>query len=243
MEISPWTTSARPGPTSPKPVRACDSAGPGCRPLSCSRLTCCAAPTPFRKMVNASPTSSTSAPDSGMPSPTKISSLAASPHPPVPPSQIRRVAASLLLAPALLLAAPTSDAPTAPPLTFSFAVLADDPGPWPQILSSVGFQPQPADNAGILVLRPGAQILPQLTERIERGAFLILEGQSPAAESFGFHAGKERIAVGSLEDVHRPKLPIIWQKAIELPRFEVPKIARVFAKERWSAAPLIAGYA
>jgi hypothetical protein len=129
------------------------------------------------------------------------------------------------------------------PAPLSFAVVPDDPGSWPQILSSVGFQPQPAGTADILVLRPGAAAPPHLMERIEQGAFLILEGQSAAAESFGFRAGKDHLPVGNVQDVHRPKLPIIWQKAVELPRFEVGKSAQVFAKERWTGAPLIAGYA
>ncbi|MCL5744841.1 MAG: hypothetical protein M1541_13105, partial [Acidobacteria bacterium] len=37
-------------------------------------------------------------------------------------------------------------------------------------------------------------------------------------------------------------LPIVWQTALELPRFEVPKGARVFAWERWSRAPVICGF-
>jgi hypothetical protein len=131
-------------------------------------------------------------------------------------------------------------APT--PLITGFAVLPDDSGPWPQILSSVGFQKQSPADAGILVLRPGG-VTPSLTARIGQGAFLILEGQSATAEQFGFRATKDRINVGSVEDIHRPKLPVIWQKAVQLPRFEIPRLARVFAKDRWTGAPLIAGYA
>jgi hypothetical protein len=127
-------------------------------------------------------------------------------------------------------------------LPTGFAVLPGDPGPWPEILSSVGFESQPADSAGILVIRPGAAAPAHLTERVEQGAFLILEGQTTPADSFGFRAGRDTISVGNVEDVHRPKLPIVWQKAVELHRFEVPKNARIFAKERWSGAPLIAGY-
>jgi hypothetical protein len=161
-----------------------------------------------------------SAPDSGMPSRTKF---------------------FCLLFPALLAAGTVSPSASVSP-AIGFAVPGDDPGPWPQILSSVGFQPQTAAAADIVVLRPGAPAVSQLTERVEHGAFVILEGASTAAELFGFRAGKDRVVVGSVEDVHRPKLPIIWQKAVELPRFEVPKTARIFAKERWTGAPLIAGY-
>jgi hypothetical protein len=127
-------------------------------------------------------------------------------------------------------------------LTTGFAVLAPDPGSWPQILSSVGFQPQSEASAGILILRPGSLVPAHLTERIEQGAIAVFEGASSAAESFGFRATKDRVSVVSLEDVHRPALRIIWEKALDLPRFDIPKTARIFAKERWTGAPVIAGF-
>lgn len=123
----------------------------------------------------------------------------------------------------------------------AFAVLAEDAGSWPRILSCVGFQPGPAALSRIFVLRPGATGSPQWIERVEKGAFLILEGESTAAELFGFRASKEHVIVSSLTDARRPQLPIIWQKPLELPRFEVPVQARVFARERWTGAPLLAG--
>jgi hypothetical protein len=145
---------------------------------------------------------------------------------------------SILIATAASVAPP----PDAAALTTGFAVLAADPGSWPQIFSSVGFQPRSEASAGILILRPGALVPAHLTERIEQGAIVIFEGASPAAESFGFRATKDRVSVVSLEDVHRPALRIIWEKAVDLPRFDIPKTARVFAKERWTGAPLIAGF-
>ena len=47
----------------------------------------------------------------------------------------------------------------------------------------------------------------------------------------------------SLTDVHRPKLPIVWEKGLELPVFDLPAGAKVFARERWTGAPLTAGLA
>ncbi len=149
---------------------------------------------------------------------------------------------SLALAASLSAATVTpASAPSSPATTF--AVLPDAPGPWRQILSSVGFQPQSPDSADILVLRPGATAPAHLTERIEQGAFLILEGQTTPTESFGFRATRDTVPVVNVEDVHRPKLPVIWQKSVELHKFEIPKSAQIFAKERWTGAPLIAGYA
>ncbi len=123
-----------------------------------------------------------------------------------------------------------------------YAVLSDDVGAWPQILQSVGFQPVAAGQASIFVIRPGTAASTGWTERVEQGAVVILEGQSSVGEMFGFQSSKERVAVGSVLDVRRPKLSIVWQKALELPRFTVPKTARVFATERWTGAPLVAGY-
>ncbi|HVN06975.1 MAG TPA: hypothetical protein VMT86_21305, partial [Bryobacteraceae bacterium] len=48
--------------------------------------------------------------------------------------------------------------------------------------------------------------------------------------------------VASLQDVHNPTLAIIWEKGLELPRSELPPEAQVFAKERWTGAPMMAGF-
>ena len=46
----------------------------------------------------------------------------------------------------------------------------------------------------------------------------------------------------SVEDLRAPELRIVWEKALDLPVFEIPTEARVFARERWQKTPLIAGY-
>ncbi|HUO28785.1 MAG TPA: hypothetical protein VMU80_06195, partial [Bryobacteraceae bacterium] len=138
----------------------------------------------------------------------------------------------------LLLLAPAAHAASIP----SFSVLSDDQGGWPLLLESVGFIPQPATSARIFVLRSGAAGSPEWPERVENGAFLILEGDSTTAESFGIHATKENVRVASLQDIHNPKLPIVWEKGLELPRHELPAEAQVFAKERWTGAPMLAGF-
>ena len=77
---------------------------------------------------------------------------------------------------------------------------------------------------------------------MERGAILILEGESPLAELFGFRrAARDPVRVHSLIDTHRPSLPIVWEKGLELPAFDLPAGAEVFARERWLGEPLIAG--
>src|SRR6266851_9216534 len=147
----------------------------------------------------------------------------------------------------VLLAAAAMSAAVHPTLeqrswTPNFTVVSQDQGSWPQILSSVGFQPAAAAQSNIFVVRPGAAASPEWHERVERGAYLILEGESAAADQFGFRALKEHVIAGSLIDTRRPKLPIVWEKPLELPRFEVPRQAQVFAKERWTGAPMLAGF-
>ena len=122
-----------------------------------------------------------------------------------------------------------------------FSVVSEDAGAWPAILSSIGLQRQAAGIARIFVARSGAAASAEWQVRVEQGAILILEGESPLAAMFGFRRGTGNVQVGSLTDVHAPKLPIIWEKGLELPRIELPAGARVFAKERWTGAPMIAG--
>jgi hypothetical protein len=116
-----------------------------------------------------------------------------------------------------------------------------DPGPWPMIFGSMSMTGAPAASADVLVIRtpkPAAD----LTARISSGLFLILEGDSETARSFGFRPANDRITVRSLEDLRHPKLRLIWEIPAELPRFEVPTEARVFARERHQQAPLLAGF-
>lgn len=142
-----------------------------------------------------------------------------------------RLLASVLVAHALACAAPLP----------YFAVLSDDAGAWPEILESAGFQRAPAALGHVFVARGGAAAGPEWPGRVERGAILILEGESSLAGEFGFRRGDSNIKVNSLIDVHEPKLPIVWEKGLELPVFDLPTGARVFTRERWSGAPMVAG--
>ena len=122
-----------------------------------------------------------------------------------------------------------------------FAVLSNDAGAWPDILSSIGFERRPAAVAHVFVARSGAPASAEWSARVEQGAILILEGESSLAEMFGFKRGKESVRVTSLTDVHRPSLPIVWEKGLELPVFEIPAGAQVFSSDRWNSAPMSAG--
>src|SRR5262249_40356887 len=70
------------------------------------------------------------------------------------------------------------------------------------------------------------------------------EGESSLAESLGFHRNTKRdpVRVQSLTDDHGPELRVIWEKGLEIPFYELPEQARVFARDRWSKTPLSAGF-
>jgi hypothetical protein len=142
-----------------------------------------------------------------------------------------RLLGSLLLAPALAAAAGLP----------YFSVLSGDAGAWPAVLSSIGLQPRPASAARVFVARTGANASLEWPARVEKGAILILEGESSLAELFGFTRAGENVKVGSLVDTHRPNLPIVWEKGLELPVMRLPNGAAIFASERWTGAPMLAG--
>lgn len=123
----------------------------------------------------------------------------------------------------------------------TFAVLGPQSGPWPSILSAAGHFPAPAASADIFVVPPGTPASADWKTKVEKGATLIFEGSSPLAASFGYRVRPDTVSVVHLIDVHNPSLPIIWEKPIELPRYDVPADARIFAKDRWTSAPLVAG--
>jgi hypothetical protein len=94
------------------------------------------------------------------------------------------------------------------------------------------------------VARSGAAASAEWNARVANGAILILEGESALAGMFGFRraASGDNVRVTALTDVHRPALPIVWEKGLELPQFELPAGAQIFARDRWSKAPVLAGF-
>src|SRR6202166_1898652 len=94
------------------------------------------------------------------------------------------------LAYVLLLAALPSKA--ASELRFSFHVMGDDPGGWPELLSSIGLTGGTGGGASVIVVPRGADLPPaEWASLVERGVILVLEGESPLAAAFGFHAGTQ----------------------------------------------------
>lgn len=121
----------------------------------------------------------------------------------------------------------------------SYTVVGDEPGSWPAILEPAGFRNGPA--ARLLILRAGADSAVDWEAKAASGAWIVLEGESAVAESFGFSASKRRVLVRSVLDARAPRVSIVWQHQLELPVHDVPAGARVFVRERWTGAPLLAG--
>ena len=124
----------------------------------------------------------------------------------------------------------------------NYSVTGSDAGAWPKILSSIGFERRAEAQARVVVVRGATAEAGDWAKRVEAGVILSLEGDSPLAESFGFGRGPKLVRVSSVRDLHSPELSIIWEKSADLPVFTVPSGARIFTRERWSGAPLLAGF-
>lgn len=139
----------------------------------------------------------------------------------------------------LLLLATAAVARAAP--VFHYQIAGDRPGAWPRILSSVGL----ARGSGGITVVTGAALDDAATwlKRADEGSVLVLEGESPLAAALGFTLEPDRKAVPtlSLVDVHNPKLPVIWEKPLDVRRFRIPERAQIYTRERWDNVPLVAG--
>jgi hypothetical protein len=122
----------------------------------------------------------------------------------------------------------------------NFEAASGDGGSWSRILESLGLTP--GEDAPVIVATGSAGNPERLIARASAGAILIAEGGSNLAAALGVKTGGKRAAARSVEDVHAPALDIIWEHPLDLPVFELPEGARIFARERWSRAPLVAGW-
>lgn len=125
---------------------------------------------------------------------------------------------------------------------FHYQIAGDRPGAWPRIFSGAGLVRGPG---GITFVSgsAAAQDPDAWLARAQSGAILVLEGESPAAEAFGFRADRTRkpVPTRSVVDTHNPKLSIVWERTLDIARHTLPEKAVVFARERWDGAPLMAG--
>ncbi len=71
---------------------------------------------------------------------------------------------------------------------------------------------------------------------------VLLEGDSAEARAAGFIPEGGRVEVRSVTDTLLPSLRIVWEKPEMVQRFRMPGRAVVFTRERWTGAPLAAGF-
>jgi hypothetical protein len=147
----------------------------------------------------------------------------------------------IYLASLLLAAACLSLRAAGPP---AFRVVGAEPGPWAEIFGAVGIQSGGASQPnGIFVLGNGeATAGADWAARVSSGAYLILEGDSETGRRFGFRPTAKRVRAVSVEDLRYPRLDIVWERPAEIPVVDLPSETHVFARERWSGAPLMAGF-
>lgn len=115
------------------------------------------------------------------------------------------------------------------------SIVSPEPGPWVRVFEAAGIHAAPAPQAA----QTG---LPHWRERIQKGEWLILEGDSALARHFGFRPTGQRVRIQSLEDRLHPGADVVWERAVESAVYEAPPEARVFSRERWTGAPLAAGF-
>jgi hypothetical protein len=121
----------------------------------------------------------------------------------------------------------------------SFAI-AGEKGGWPELLESIGIRQSPSSAADLVVLRSVQEPSPELETLVREGAYVVAEGGS-ALRNFGFRLTGEFVTVRNVVDEHNRRLPIIWASPAVVPRVSPPPGARIFARDRWTGAPLIAG--
>src|SRR5579862_8743128 len=103
-----------------------------------------------------------------------------------------------------------------PAAVFSFHVAGNDAGSWPSLLGSMGLVRGAAADAGVIVIPSSARApLGDWAARVDHGAILIVEGDSPVAAAFGFRATPGKVAVRAVEDAHASKLGIVWEHALD----------------------------
>ena len=64
----------------------------------------------------------------------------------------------------------------------SFHIMGDDPGGWPELLSSLGLTSGTGGADSVIIAPHGTNLPPtEWAARVEHGAILVLEGESPLA--------------------------------------------------------------
>lgn len=116
-----------------------------------------------------------------------------------------------------------------------YAVPGAAPG-WADLLRSIGLPPRAAAGASVIV--GGGE---EWLSRVEGGAILIVEGDSPVGRALGIAAQRRRVRVRRVRDERHPEIRIEWADAVSTPVFTLPKDAIVYCRAHRRNAPLLAG--
>ncbi|MBX9600841.1 MAG: hypothetical protein K2X35_07550 [Bryobacteraceae bacterium] len=123
----------------------------------------------------------------------------------------------------------------------SFHVAGDEAAGWSKVLAAGGFQPAESSARLIVVGGSSASQPAEWMRRLEAGAVILIEGDSPLARALGIQPSGRRIRVQSAIEARAPKLHIVWEPAAAIVESRLPAAARVFLRERWTGAPLLVG--
>jgi len=131
-----------------------------------------------------------------------------------------------------------------------FSVQATDPAPWTMILGSIGLE-QTTNDATIRVMGTGrggaaadlskADLSKLDLAKLAADHILILEGAVPGSAQLGITPRTDQLSIRQIRDVHAPNIQIIWAAAVQSNGFDLASDYQVFARDRWSKQPVLAG--
>ena len=120
----------------------------------------------------------------------------------------------------------------------TFRTISTNTECWAKILGSVGIASTTSNDASIVVAGPDA---PASAAALAADHILILEGFSPLAQALGFTQSAKPVSFRRIIDSRAPSMDIIWDQSVSQPSVALPADYRVFAHEKWTNAPVLAG--
>jgi hypothetical protein len=117
----------------------------------------------------------------------------------------------------------------------TFSIEGADPAPWSRIFTSVGMEAASPGDAQVVVSTDVDW------DKIKPGVIVVLVGAGPAAARAGIARKGAPVAVRRIIDVHAPDAEIVWAQAQVVPAVTLDSDYRVFARDRWSGTPVMAG--
>ncbi len=78
----------------------------------------------------------------------------------------------------------------------------------------------------------------RLAEWLHDGGRIVLEGRSGLAEDLGFIYETRKLSVVSIRDILYPGIPILWNHAEEMERFEPPPVSTTLVEDEESGRPV-----